>query len=87
MSIDVYERFPQAVVDQPIGGKFTFTVFDEDAGLDIRRIPGSSGLWSILRDSSRGSPGRGVQRPRWPQLTRRAQYLADSGQRARCAAR
>ena len=36
VSIDVYARFPQAVVDQPIGGKFTFTVFDEDAGLDIR---------------------------------------------------
>ena len=36
VTVDAYARFPQAVVDRPMGGKFTFTVFDPEAGVDIR---------------------------------------------------
>ena len=87
VSIDVYARFPQAVVDQPIGGKFTFTVFDEDAGLDIRD--------AFQAHQDYGASSRFQQRQSGPRRStppvasahRRAQYLADSGQHARCAAR
>jgi hypothetical protein len=36
VTIDVYAKFSQAVVDHPISGSFTFAVFDQEAGIDLR---------------------------------------------------
>ncbi|MCU1491812.1 MAG: hypothetical protein JWM85_3217 [Acidimicrobiaceae bacterium] len=36
VTVDVYARFPQAVLDRPIGGNFTFAVLDQEAGVDLR---------------------------------------------------